>query len=56
MERTFIQLPPFSRNLNTLNYKGRILESDFEEFEKELLKNPQMGDVIPGLSGLRKLA
>ena len=55
MQRTFIQLPPFSRNLDALIDQGKILEKDFEEFEQELLKNPQIGDVIPGLSGLRKI-
>lgn len=55
MERTFIQLPPFSRSLDALLNQGKILESDFLEFEKELLSNPQTGDVIPGLSGLRKI-
>lgn len=55
MERTFIQLPPFSQSFDELIAKGRILEADFEEFEKILLNNPQLGDVIPGLSGLRKI-
>lgn len=55
MERTFIQLPPFSRHLDDLINQGKLLEKDFEKFEQELLKNPQTGDVIPGLSGLRKI-
>jgi hypothetical protein len=55
MERTFIQLPPFSRYFDDLVKRGRILEKDFEDFEQLLLKNPQSGDVIPGLSGLRKI-
>ena len=55
MERTFIQLPPFSRILDDLIKKGKISETDFENFEQELSKNPTTGDVIPGLSGLRKI-
>lgn len=55
MQRTFIQLPPFSRNFDVLIERGRLLQTDFEEFERELLKNPQAGDVIPGLSGIRKV-
>lgn len=27
---------------------------DYEDFECNLVKNPQEGDVIPGLSGIRK--
>lgn len=55
MERIFIQLPPFSRHLDELIKLGKISENDFEEFEQVLMKNPQTGDVIPGLSGLRKV-
>lgn len=55
MERTFIQLPPFSRYLDELVDERKISNDDFEDFEKCLLKNPQARDVIPGLSGLRKI-
>lgn len=51
----FIQMPPFSRVLDDLILQGRIVEEDFEDFEQELLKNPQAGDVIPGLGGLREI-
>jgi hypothetical protein len=54
MERTFIQLPPFSKYLDVLINQEKISKTDFEDFEQELLKNPQTGDVIPGLSGVRK--
>lgn len=27
---------------------------DYEDFESNLVRNPQEGDVIPGLSGIRK--
>lgn len=54
MERTIIQLPPFSRYLDVLIAEGKLSKEDFEEFENFLIKNPQAGDVIPGLSGLRK--
>ncbi len=55
MERVFIQLLSFSKYLDNLIEAGKISESDFLDFEKALLKNPQAGDVIPGLSGLRKI-
>lgn len=54
MERTIIQLLPFSRYLDELIVQGKLSKSDFETFEWKLIKNPQEGDVIPGLSGLRK--
>ncbi|WP_042282308.1 hypothetical protein [Candidatus Protochlamydia sp. R18] len=54
MERTIIQLSPFSRYLDELIKQGRLSISDFDDFEWKLIKNPQEGDVIPGLSGLRK--
>jgi hypothetical protein len=54
MERIIIQLPPFSRYLDVLISQGKLSRLDFEEFEMSLIKNPQYGDVIPGLSGLRK--
>lgn len=54
MKRTIIQLPPFSRYLDELIAQGKLSKSDFETFEWKLIKNPQEGDVIPGLLGLRK--
>lgn len=32
----------------------QLEKTDFEDFEWKLVHYPQMGDVIPGLSGLRK--
>lgn len=54
MERTVIQMPPFSRYLDELIAQQKISQRDFETFEWNLIKNPQSGDVIPGLHGLRK--
>lgn len=54
-ERTIIELPPFSRYLDELIAEGKLSKEDFEDFENFLIKNPQAGDVIPGLSGLRKI-
>lgn len=55
MERTFIHLLPFSKYLDSLIEQGKVSKKDFEDFEQELLKKPQAGDVIPGLSGIRKI-
>lgn len=45
---------PFSSYLDELIDQGKLSKSDFEDFEWKLIKNPQDGDVIPGLFGLRK--
>lgn len=50
MERTVIQLPSFSRYLDQLIEQGKLSTYDFDNFEWKLIKNPQAGDVIPGLS------
>lgn len=55
MERTFIQLSSFSKYLDEFIDRGKISKKDFEDFEQELLKDPQTGDVIPGLNGIRKI-
>ena len=54
MERTVIQLPDFSEDLDALISENKLLIKDYEDFEWRLVKNPQEGDVIPGLSGIRK--
>jgi hypothetical protein len=50
MERVIIQLPPFSRALDALIAQNKLSKFDFEDFEWQLVKNPLVGDVIPGLS------
>lgn len=54
MERTVIQHPFFSRVKDGLIKEGKLLEIDFQDFEWNLIHDTQQGDVIPGLSGLRK--
>lgn len=54
MKRLIIQQKPFSRELDELISSGKLLKSDYEDFEWDLSQNPQEGDVIPGLGGIRK--
>ncbi len=54
MKRTIVQHPFFSMIADDLIDEGKLLEEDFQEFEWNLINNTQQGDVIPGLSGLRK--
>lgn len=54
MKRLFIQQKPFSRMLDALIDTKKISQKDYQDFEQALLENPKMGDVIPGLEGIRK--
>lgn len=50
MKAVFVELPAFER------YRAEYLDDDaFLALQKELMKNPQTGDVIEGTGGLRKL-
>lgn len=54
MKRTFKHTDIFTKLYDKLVAERKLSEIDFEEFEQSLLENPQLGDVIPGLEGLRK--
>lgn len=50
MRALFVELPAFAR------YRQNYLSDDeFRALQAELLANPDMGDVIEGTGGLRKL-
>lgn len=49
MKAVFVELPPFER------HRKNYFDDAFREFQKVLLKNPEAGDVIQGMSGLRKV-
>lgn len=50
----FIHSALFTRVYDQLIASRKLLSKDFEEFEQSIINNPQAGDVIPGLDGLRK--
>lgn len=50
MKAVFVELPPFERHR-----KNYFDDDTFREFQQALLKNPEVGDVIQGTSGLRKV-
>lgn len=54
MKRVFINSAVFTRVYDQLIASRKLLSDDFEEFERAIINNPQAGDVIPGLDGLRK--
>ena len=50
MKATFIELPPFERHRQSY-----LSDESFREFQKMLMENPEVGDVIEGTGGLRKV-
>jgi hypothetical protein len=54
MKRLIIQSAIFSRLLDRLIREHKLLEEDYEKLEQALINDPKMGDVIPGMAGLRK--
>jgi|SaaInlStandDraft_3_1057020.scaffolds.fasta_scaffold158503_1 hypothetical protein len=55
MYREVIQTTLFSSMLDRFILEKKLSQKDFDEFEINLVKNPQQGKVIPGLGGLRKI-
>jgi hypothetical protein len=55
MEKKIILARPFKRNVEGFLKKRLLLPDDFEAFQKILLQNPEMGDVIVGAGGIRKV-
>ena len=47
---TFTEHPVFTRRITEL-----LTDEEYREFQTDLAANPEAGDVIPGLSGLRKI-
>ena len=52
--RTFVESKLFERIIDDLIFKGMLTTAIFRDFQQNLLKNPKLGKVIPGLAGLRK--
>lgn len=50
MEYTFVELPAFERHRDEY-----LHEDNFQKMQEYLLKNPEAGDLVPGLGGLRKV-
>lgn len=47
---TFIEHPNFTKQIQSL-----FSDEEYRQFQTDLAANPESGDVIPGLSGLRKI-
>lgn len=51
MTRTFKEMESFTRKWKSLG----LTDDDLAVLQEILLKDPKMGDVIPGASGIRKI-
>lgn len=51
MTREFIMTPEFDKNWEAMG----LTDDDLKNLQEEILLNPQVGKVIPGTSGLRKM-
>lgn len=51
MTRTFKEMESFTRKWKSLG----LDDDDLKNLQETLLKDPKIGDVIPGASGIRKL-
>jgi putative transcriptional regulator len=50
MDAVFVELPPFERQRDEY-----MDDTTYSDFQQELMKNPEAGDVIQGTGGLRKV-
>ncbi len=55
MKRRIIQTRSFTKSIDTLIKKGRVLKQDFDSFKRSLTENPKTGDVISATGGIRKI-
>lgn len=51
MNREFVRTSPFERACQRMG----LTEEDIRHLEETLLADPQIGDVIPGINGARKM-
>lgn len=54
MKRRIIQTRNFEKEIDSLLSKYKILPEDFEDLKRNLVINPEIGDLIIGTGGLRK--
>lgn len=54
-KRKIIETRPFAKDLQGFIRKRSLLSSDYEDFKDELGKNPEIGDLVKGAGGVRKI-
>ena len=55
MDRRVIQISAFARKVAELIKVRKLLQSDFDDFKRKLAEHPELGDVIQGTGGVRKI-
>ncbi len=55
MKRLIIQTRLFSDDVDSLIEGNKLSSVDYEDLEKALVNNPELGSVIQGTGGLRKV-
>jgi mRNA-degrading endonuclease RelE of RelBE toxin-antitoxin system len=55
MKRKIIQSKKFRKTLISFIKQNRLIEEDFKELEKDLIVNPESGDLVSGTGGIRKI-
>ena len=51
MERKFVMMPIFDKQWHSMG----LADSELQELQAELLKNPKIGNVVQGTGSLRKM-
>jgi hypothetical protein len=54
MKRCIIEAKNFTKNVDDLITKKKLLAEDFDTFKRMLTQNPEDGDLITGTGGIRK--
>jgi len=54
MKYKIIQTRYFTKILDNLLKKRKLVKEDFESFQRALTENPTLGTIIPGTGGIRK--
>jgi len=54
-EKRLTEARIFTKEVNRLLKARKLLKEDFEKFKRELVENPEVGDLIPGTGGIRKV-
>lgn len=55
MRCQLVQTKDFENSVESLIAKRKLKKEDFEDFKKNLVSNPEQGDVIAGTGGIRKV-
>jgi hypothetical protein len=55
MKRRITPTKKFSKIINLLVAQQKLLQEDYETFKRNLVKNPEIGDLISGTGGIRKI-